>query len=105
MTEIKLIPFIKEITEEFDDGYLFKYLGSSGKIYHVKIIIDGLADNLITKYSCNCNDYVMRKKGQSHCKHILNSLKVLTEFNIEYELPKEDAGEQKTEEPIHTDIS
>jgi uncharacterized cysteine cluster protein YcgN (CxxCxxCC family) len=105
MTEIRIIPFIKEINEDFDTCYIFNYLGSTNKIYKVEIIIDELADNLIKKYTCNCNDYIMRKKGKSPCNHILNSFKILSEFNIEYELPKEDAGEPETKEPIHTDIS
>jgi len=81
---MEIIPFYLEYDELYNTIYKFRWKPdtvSKEEPYETEIVIDELNDSLIISKKCSCAGNMQFKKI---CKHIKESMKILTKFGIEY---------------------
>lgn len=81
---MEIIPFGLSYDDEYNTVYKFRWKPetiSKEKPYETEIVIDELNDSLVISKSCTCAGNLQFKK---ECKHIRESLLLLTKYGVEY---------------------
>jgi hypothetical protein len=81
---MEIIPFSLNYDEDYNTVYKFRWKPdtiSKEKPYETEIIIDELNDSLVVSKKCSCAGNMQFKK---ECKHIRESLLLLTKYGVEY---------------------